>query len=379
MPDIWYNGKKATIRRNLWDCRYKSTYFEKPDEEIEGIFKGGNKMKWLYKISLALLTVIVAATAAMAVYYFNMVNKVYDGKTTNVFGVNPKYHFSLILNSGDDEYWQNFKEGVFEAGKVYNAAIEYNPISNPNSTDKTVEYVNIANKSRVDGIIVNGENSTEYSDAINSAAKSGINIVVGVVESVDSNQLSYVGTNFYDFGVKAAKLISQAVDKGPPINLAVILSGVSQSETDKTAMSQSDIMMSGITSVIESEHNINLLCTLYRKSDLLGAEDLTRSILTGHPDVDVIFCTNAKDTTAAAHVIVERNLVGKVVIVGTDITDEIKYYIKKGIIFGVLDRNGYNAGYKSVDILCGSVGDSFQSSYINIATDIYTAINIDQK
>jgi ribose transport system substrate-binding protein len=336
-------------------------------------------MKFLYRISSGLLFAIVVASAVMAVHYFNMVNKVYDGNTTNVFGVNPKYHFSLILNSGDDEYWQNFKEGVFEAGKVHNAAIEYNPISEPDSIDKIVEYVNIANKSRVDGIIVNGENSTEYSDAINSAAESGIHIVVGIVESVDSNRLSYVGTNFYDFGVKAAKLISQAADKDTPINLAVILSDAGQSETDKTAMSQSDIMMSGITSIIESEKKINLLCTLYRKSDLLGAEDLTESILTGHPDVDVIFCTNAKDTVAAAHVIVERNLVGKVVIVGTGITDEIKYYIKKGIIFGVLDRNGYNAGYKSVDILCGSVGDSFQSSYLNVATDIYTAINIDQK
>lgn len=336
-------------------------------------------MKWLYKISVAILLVIVVTSAAMAVYYFNRVNKVYDGNATNVFGMNPKYHFSLIINSEDDEYWQNFKEGVFEAGKVYNAAIEYNPISSPDSIDKTVEYVNIANKSRVDGIIVNGENSNEYSDAIKSAANSGINIVVGIVESVDSNRLSYVGTNFYDFGVKAAKLISQAVYKDSPINLAVILSDESQSETDKTVMSQSDIMMSGLTSIIESEQKINLLCTLYRKSDLLGAEDLTRSILTDHPTVDVIFCTNAKDTIAAAHVIVERNLVGKVVIVGTDITDEIKYYIKKGIIFGVLGRNGYNAGYKSIEILCGSVGGSFQSSYINISTDIYTAINIDQK
>ena len=334
-------------------------------------------MKWLYKISLALLFATVVTSAAMAAYYFNMVNKVYDNNATNVFGENPKYHFSLIINSGDDEYWQSFKEGVFEAGKVHNAAIEYNPVSGPDSIDKTIEYINIANKSRVDGIIVNGENSTEYSDAINSAAKSGIHIVVGLVESIDSNRLSYVGNNFYDYGVKAAKLISQASNKDPPINLGVILSNVSRNETVKTEISQSDIMMSGITSVIESEKKINLLCTLYRNSDLLGAEDLTRSILTQHSDVDVIFCTNAKDTAAAARVIVERNLVGKVAIVGTGITDEIEYYIRKGIIFGVLNRNGYNAGYKSVEILCESVGDSFQSSYINIATDIYTAINID--
>lgn len=336
-------------------------------------------MKWLYKITLAFLFATVATSAVMAAYYFNMVNKVYGQNAANVFGENPKYHFSLIINTRDDEYWQSFKEGVFEAGKVHNAAIEYNPISGPDSIDKTVEYVNIANKSRVDGIIVNGENSPEYSDAIISAAKSGIYIVVGLAESIDSNRLSYVGNNFYDYGVKAAKLISQASDKGPPINLAVILSDASRSETDKTLMSQSDIMLNGITSVIESEKKINLLCTLYKNSDLLGAEDLTRSILTEHTDVDVIFCTNAKDTAAAARVIVERNLVGEVVIVGTGITDEIRYYIKKGIIFGVMDRNGYNAGYKSVEILCGSFGDSFQSSYVNIATDIYTAINIDQK
>lgn len=341
--------------------------------------EGGIRMKWLYKISFALLLTTVIISATMAAYYFSMVNKAYDKSAMNVFSEDPKYHFSLIINSEDDEYWQSFKEGVFEAGKVHNAAIEYNPITDPDSIDKTVEYINIANKSRVDGIIVNGENSAQYSEAINSAAKSGIHIVVGLVESVDSNRLSYVGNNFYDYGVKAAKLISQASNKGTPINLAVILSKSSRNETDNTVMSQSDIMMSGIKSVIEREKKINLLCTMYRNSDLLGAEDMTRSILSQYPDVDVIFCTNAKDTAAAARVIVERNLVGDVVIVGTGVTDEIRYYIKKGIIFGVLDRNGYNAGYRSVEVLCGSMGDSFQSSYINIATDIYTAINIDQK
>ncbi len=336
-------------------------------------------MKWLYKISVALLFTTVVVSAVMAAYYIGKVNNAYEENTTNIFDEKPKYHFSLIIESGDDEYWQRFNEGVFEAARIHNAAIEYNPISGPESRDKIIEYINIANKSRVDGIIANGENSAEYSEAINNAAKSGIHIVVGVMESIDSNRLSYVGNNFYDYGVKAAKLIYQASDRKPTINLAVILSDVSSDKNDNTVMSQSDLMMSGITSVIESDKKINLLCTLYRNSDLLGAEDLTREILTQHSDVDVIFCTNAKDTAAAARVIVERNLVGKVAIVGTGITDEIKYYIQKGIIFGVLDRNGYNAGYKAVEVLCDSIEESFQPSYVNIATDIYTAINIDQK
>ena len=51
-------------------------------------------MKWLYKISFVLLFATVAISAAMAAYYFGMINKVYAGNATNVFGENPKYHFS---------------------------------------------------------------------------------------------------------------------------------------------------------------------------------------------------------------------------------------------------------------------------------------------
>lgn len=342
-------------------------------------FTGGGKMKWLYKVLLALLFTTMVASAAMAAYYFNLINQVYDKSAINIFDEHPKYHFSLILSSEDDDYWQSFKEGVFEAGKVHNVAIEYNPISDTDSVDKTVEYIHIANKSKVDGIIVTGGYSSQYAEAISNAAESGIHIVVGMVGAVDNHRLSYVGTNFYDFGEKAAKLVTQASNKSSPINLAVILSDESQGEASKTVMTQNDIMMSGMARVIESEKKINLLCTMHRNSDLLGAEDLTRSILAQYPDVDVIFCANAKDTAAAARVIVERNLVGEVVVVGTGITDEIKHYIGKGIVFGVLDRNGYNAGYRSVEVLIGSVEETFQSSYFNIATDIYTAMNIEQK
>ena len=51
-------------------------------------------------------------------------------------------------------------------------------------------------------------------------------------------------------------------------------------------------------------------------------------------------------------------------------------YIKKGVIFGVLDRNGYNAGYQSVRVLYESMGDTFKSTYKDISTSTYTAGNI---
>lgn len=328
-------------------------------------------MKWLYKITLAIFILIIIASAILTLHYFNGINAVYENDTAYAFGEDPSLHFSLILNSVDEQYWQDFKEGVTEAKKVYNVAVEVNQIYEPDSNGKTVEYINIANKSQVDGIIVNGENTQEYSNAINSAAESGIDIVVGVVETFDNDRLFYVGTNFSDYGKQAAKLIAQT-GKGDKVNLAVILS-----DKDSTASSPSTLMMGGLNSAIESGQEIELVSTLYRNNDLLGAEDLTRAILTEHPEVNVIFCTNAKDTVAAARVIVERNLVGKVVIVGTDITDEIIDFIENGVVFGVIDRNGHDAGKKSIEVLFKA--DTFQTSYITIDTEIYTSMNIGEK
>lgn len=328
-------------------------------------------MKWLYKITLTIFILIIAASGVLTLYYFNGVNAVYENDAAYAFGEEPSLHFSLILNSRDEQYWQDFKEGVTEAKKVYNVAVEVNQIYGPDSNEKIVEYINIANKSQVDGIIVNGENTEEYSKAIKNATESGIDIVVGLVETFDNDRLFYVGTNFSEYGKQAAKLIAQAGGGDKPINLAVILSDKDSSKTS------SNNFMNGLKKVIEAGQDIELICTLYKENDLLGAEDITRAIIREHPEVNVIFCTNAKDTVAAARVVVERNLVGVVRIVGTDITDDIVGYIENKVVFGVIDRNGRDAGYQSVEALYNA--DTFQTSYINIDTQIYTAMNIGQK
>lgn len=333
-------------------------------------------MKLLYKISLFAVIAMVALSAFGSLYFFSKVNSVYDKTNSYVFSDDPKYHYSLILKSGDDTYWQDFKEGAVEAGKVYNAAIEYNPVSDAESSEETVKYIDIAYESKVDGIIVAAENTQENANAIDHAAQGEMNIVVGVVENVNNDRLAYVGTNFYEYGVQAAKLISEARANESKVNLAVILSSVNSEQTNNAKTTQNDVMLSGLKNALKGEGRINLETTLYRNSDLLGAEDMTRKILTQYPDIDVIFCTNAKDTVAAAHVIIERNLVGRVVIVGTDVTSEVTNYIKKGIIFGALDRNGYEAGYQSIELLCNSMGHKFPTNYIDININAYTQVNI---
>lgn len=334
-------------------------------------------MKWFYNTIVALLITVLFGAIAFTVYYLQQINHVYNENITYTFDDQPVAHFSLILNIGDEIYWQNFIEGAYEAARLNNIAIELNRVSGFDSMGKMVEFINIAKISQVDGAIVNGEMDQDYREALNELIADDIEIVLTGAESIKGNHLNYVGTNFYEFGVQAAKLIRQTSETEEPINLVVIVSSEQENIYNTPIVKQNDMMLSGIQSIYEEGVPINLVAVLERSNDLLGAEDLTREILNEYGDVvDVIFCTNAKDTNAAARVIVERNLVGKVVIVGTDITNEIENYINKGVVFGVLDRNGYAAGYESVMVLQNNLDGIFQENYVDVDIDIYTSMNI---
>ncbi len=325
-------------------------------------------MKWVYKTAFGLLVAVTMAAAAGSLYLYSRVNSI---NTTERYEFRnyPEFYFSLIFNTQDDIYWKEFKEGATDAAKLFNVAVEFNEVPGPESKAKIVEYINIAVQSKMDGIIVTGESTEEYNEAVRQAVESDINVLVGKYNALESDRVAEVGTNSYEYGADAAKLILELEkEEEDSIDLAIILS---EDFVQDDAMNPSQNMITGI-----SKKPINIVSTSYGKSGLLGAEDRIRTTLTEHPDIDVILCTNAKDTISAVNVIRERNLVGKVEIVGTGMTEQIIDYIKKGVIFGVIDRNGYEAGYESVKALYQSMGGTFSNKFMDINTNTYTAENI---
>lgn len=326
-------------------------------------------MKWVCRFGFLLLIALTAVSAFGSIYYYLRVNSKKNDENNLAFPSYPVYFFSLIINTEDDVYWESFKEGVSAAAKEYNVAIEDNEVTEPDSNSEMEEYIFIAEQSKMDGIIVAGDSNDEYDVAIAEAIEAGINVVMGDSDISDSSSAVYVGTNNYEYGENAAEMIEQLCEEGEKLDLAVILSDKNCEYASLNPSTQ--LMINGL-----GKGPFNFTSTLYRTSDLLGAEDQIRATLSAHPDIDVIFCTNDKDTISAAHVIIERNLVGKVHIVGTGVTDEIVDYIKKGVIFGVLDRKGYDAGYSSVKILYESMGSSFRSNYMDISPSAYTVDNI---
>ncbi len=324
-------------------------------------------MKWVYKAFFGLLIMVTVASAAGSLYFFSRVNETAGGDEDYQIRNFPDSYFSLILNTQDDVYWQDFKNGAIDAGKKYNVAIEINDVTEPESDRQIIEYLRIAKEAKMDGIVVAGQSSEEFNQAILDAADARINVVLGNNSSGKNDRVIYVGTNSYEFGEDAANLISQLRTDDSTVDLAVIFS---EEYSEDSAINPA-VMLNGL-----STEYINVVSTLYGTSGLLGAEGVIRATLNDHPDIDALLCTNAKDTISAANVIIERNLVGKVKIIGTGITDEIIDYVKKGVIGGVIDRNGYEAGFRSVRLLYECKGAAFPTLYLDINAKTYTKENI---
>ncbi|MEX1377388.1 MAG: substrate-binding domain-containing protein [Eubacteriales bacterium] len=332
-------------------------------------------MNTIYKILLGIFSAALIISLSGSLYYYNKINHIYQEEVTYVFDDDAVYHFSLIIGDNGDIYWQNFKEGAYEAAKANDAAIEMNIVSGLDPTDKIIEYLDIAGRSKVDGVIVLGENSVAQDEAINNLVERGIRVIVVGQESIDTNISSFVGTNSYEYGARAARFIKEMVNDVEQINVAVILSA-NYANREKSTASQGDIMMNSMKNIIEKQSNMSLIVTRNSESELLGAEETVREILNEYSQVNAIFCTSANDTEAAARIVVEKNLVGKVKIIGTGVTASIISYIEKGVVLGTIDKNGYQAGLSSVELLCNQNEDILQPDYIDIDMDFYTSINI---
>lgn len=332
-------------------------------------------MNYLYKILLGVFFAALVFSLCASLYYYNKINHIYEEEVTYVFDENPKHHISLIIADNGDVYWQNFKEGAYEAAKANDAAVEMNIIEGINVSDGIIEYLNIAGRSKVDGVIVLGENSAAEDEAINRLVDMGIDVVVVGQESINTKTSLFVGTNSYEYGARAGMLLKEVSSTTSTINVAVILSADYVND-EKNTSSQGNTLVSAINDISQEQYNMNLVATKKCQSELLGAEEIVRDILTEHEEVNAIFCTSAKDTEAAARVVIERNLVGEVAIVGTGVTDSIVSYIEKGVVFGTIDKNGYQAGYSSVELICSIDEDVLLPDYIVVDLDVYTAINI---
>jgi len=287
-----------------------------------------------------------------------------------IFAKNPEYHFFIVAQNSVDPFWKEVRMGAMDAAKFYNVAVEFNA-PKFNNIQEELKYFDIAILSKVDGIIAYVSNNQEFIKLIDDAYKDGIPVITIENDAKDSKRQAYIGTNSFQLGEEAGKLMIKAT-KGKA-NIAIIVSNDYQTDSINQ-----NLKISGFLDSLKNYKDMKIVKIYTSKLGTLSAEEITQSIINSNQEINAIYTTDSVDTIGTAQVIVDFNKVGEIHIIGYGDTPDILRYIQKGIIYGSVMSDPYKLGYESIRSMMEIKEKNNVSTFVDTGVNIITKDNIQQ-
>ena len=327
------------------------------------------------KVYLVYLLISILGAAAFFLVSYNVdTNKPsiypYENPDLNANLKKPEYHFAMICQTIDDPFWKAVTNGALEASGEFKVAVEFYGPSFFNAEEE-LRYLEMATASKVDGIVTHVPDEALFAQAIDKASLSGIPVVTIDSDAKNSKRVSFIGKNSYKLGTEWGKLVIEAT--GGKAFVAMIVDDYKEG-TNNTAQ---NLAISGLKDSVKNYPDIKLKTFQSNKLGNFRAEEVTNEILTQYANVDLILCTNGRDTIGTAQVLIDFNKVGDIAIIGYDDTAEILRYIQKGVIYGTVASNPGKMGYESIKALFGIKKTNGASSYISTDVHTITAKNLE--
>ncbi|WML44262.1 sugar-binding protein [Neobacillus sp. PS3-40] len=250
------------------------------------------------------------------------------------------YHFVLVPEELDNEYWRLVEKGAKEAAKENGVMLEYTGPKQANIDDhlKTIE---MSAASKVDGIITQGLSDEQFTPLINRVEAGGIPVITIDTDASNSNRRAYIGTDNYLSGYLAGKAL--ITDTKGQANVAII--------TGSFYANHQQQRVKGFRDAVKVEKGIHIVDVEESEISRVRAAEKTYQILQAHPEVNAFFGTSALDDIGIAQVVEQYKKQDRIYIIGFDTLPETLEYIRKGTIKATVVQEPYEMGYGAVKMM----------------------------
>jgi ribose transport system substrate-binding protein len=320
-------------------------------------------LKFLYRHAIFILALMIIITSLV----FWGIQK----SDLKAFTSRPRYHFYFIAQNSVDPFWNEVRQGVEQSADDNNVVVEF-IAPRFNNPQEEFKYMDIAIASEVDGIITHAPNGIDFTDIIDKAYDKGIPVITIENDASESKRYAFVGTNSFVLGKEAAKLLIEAT--GGKANIAII----SNSDLDQGSI-EHNLKMNGFISTLKDYPDMKVLKNYTSKMGILSAEEITQTIIDSKDNINAIFTVSTGDTLGSAQLIVDRNRVGSMVLVGYGNSEEIIRYIEKEIIYGTVISDPYKIGYESVKTLVDVKDGKSIPTFIDTKVKVITKQMLEKK
>lgn len=251
-----------------------------------------------------------------------------------------QYHFVLVPEELDNEYWKLVEKGAKEAAKKYGVMLEYTGPKQAN-IDEHLKTIEMSAASKVDGIITQGLSDEQFTPLINKVIGEGIPVITIDTDVSNSKRIAYIGTDNYYSGYLAGRaLVADTLGKA---NVAII--------TGSFYANHQIQRVKGFQDAVKNEKGIHIITIQESEISRVKAADKAYQILQDHPEVNAFYGTSALDGIGIAQVVKTYNKQDKVYIIGFDTLPETIAYIRQGIIKATVAQQPYEMGYGAVKMM----------------------------
>lgn len=203
-----------------------------------------------------------------------------------------------------------------------------------------IEIVNSLIAQQVNAIAISANDPDALVPALKRAMDRGITVI-----SWDSGVASegrQLHLNPSDTGLIGETIIKLAADYLPDGGDVAILSASS------TATNQNAWIEAAKAALPEKFPNINLVSVVYGDDDSVKSTNEARGLIASYPDLDAIIAPTTVGVVAAAQVVTDQGLIGKINVTGLALPSEFKQFIDNGASQAVALWNPIDLGYSAV-------------------------------
>jgi ribose transport system substrate-binding protein len=276
---------------------------------------------------------------------------------------------AVIPKGVSHSFWQTVKAGADAAGKDLNVNIIWKGPAQETAYSEQINIVEDMINQRVDGIVLAPSHGDSLVPMVVRAQREGIPLTIFDSGISTETYLSYVSTDNRHGGVVAARRMGEKLGgKGKVAILGVKKGSVSTDEREE-----------GFRETIQKEFPGIALVSLifYGEANAAKSLSVTEDVLTSHPDLTGLFASNESSTVGAVRAIRQRNLVGKVTLVGFDATSDLVQNVRDGAIDSLVLQNPFKMGYEGVKTIVDKLNGKQPERRIDTGVSLLTKQNVD--
>ncbi|MCI6637430.1 MAG: sugar ABC transporter substrate-binding protein [Bilifractor sp.] len=233
------------------------------------------------------------------------------------------------------------------------------------------QLMDLAIQSKVNGIIVNGDDSEDLKSAINHAVDAGIPVICVGTDCYGSGRQSFVGVSYYNVGEDYGDTLSSLANNRRQ-NVLVIAS-----PEEKTT--GQNLVISGIKNSLEKNHvldRFSISSKTLGDGDRFSTAEAVTDLFESSSLPDILVCLDETTTSSVCQTIVDTNHVGDVTICGYYRNDTILNAVQRKVAAMTLTVSPEEIGRTAVDNLLQYIDTGFVTEYSPIDIEIITPDNV---